>query len=75
MSDSELLRELDGVRDKSPVIQELCIRLEENLTETEITLSTSEDTKHSVKCPICQAMLFVDYDINDDEFSTTVIGS
>jgi hypothetical protein len=53
LEDAELLRELDGIRMHSPVIAELCRRLEES-PELPVTASC--------ECPVCMADLRADYD-------------
>lgn len=53
--DDEFLRELDIVRYSSPIIEDLCRRLEEHMKEPPIATGGCE-------CPICMANLRADYD-------------
>lgn len=61
LSNTELLAKIDSVRHLSPIIQELCKRLEEGDLY-------SKDTNDRVECPICQGKLRVDYCGGNDMF-------
>lgn len=65
MSDEELLDVLDDAKHLSPVIGELCKRLE--LKAVAIT-----DANHRVECPVCQAELEADYDEANTMFTLKV---
>lgn len=65
MSDEELLDVLDDAKHLSPVIGELCKRLE--LKAVSIT-----DANHRVECPVCQASLEADYDEANTMFTLKV---
>lgn len=54
LQNDELLRNLDDVRHLSPVIGELCRRLEEQDKEIH--------ADGTAECPVCQASLRADYD-------------
>ncbi len=56
VTDRELLIELDEVRGQSPVISELCRRLEELVTNAPVLAHAD--------CPVCQATLTADYDFD-----------
>lgn len=53
MTDGELLQQLGTIRHQSPVIGELCVRLEKAI-EPEIL--------QRLGCPVCQAALSAEYD-------------
>ena len=53
LSDSELLRFLDPIKHRSPVILELCNRIEE------LQLVNENSTK-PIECPVCLAVLVHD---------------
>ena len=68
LTDEELFAQIDKIRHYSPLIQELCIRLEElglnmpNFTNTE--------TKSFINnCPVCESGLLFNYN-NDEEIFT-----
>jgi len=62
LTDEELMTELDSRRHQSPVIDELCNRIESGrLLGTE--------TNHKVSCPTCDADLEVDYCAGNDMFN------
>jgi len=52
----ELLNHLDSIKYHSPIILELCKRLED--VEDKINLLTDK-----VECPVCQAKLLADKDV------------
>jgi hypothetical protein len=58
-TDKELLQLLSDKRSKSPIIDELCDRLEE--------YSPAFDREENVKaeCPVCEAKLNVNVDVSD----------
>ena len=62
LTDVELLNQLDSKRHHSPIVNELCNRLEaKNLNEKMIeSIEKSDNSK--VDCPICLASLTVDFD-------------
>jgi len=55
LSTDELLRHVDEARAKSPIIEELCQRLEGGLLATEKCINISLD----IVCPVCLAELTV----------------
>ena len=66
LSIDELLRLVEDRRDKSPIIDELCNRLEN--TEASIL----PDSNRRVECPICEAELEADYDEANTMFTIKV---
>ena len=55
LEDDEFLREIDNVRHASPIIEDLCRRLEEAIAAAPVATGKCE-------CPICLASLRADYD-------------
>ncbi len=66
-SDDELLSLVDEKRSQSPLIDELCTRLEK-LNGTHISV----DANHRVECPVCEASLSVNYDEGNNMFEVEV---
>lgn len=65
-TDAELLHHLDDRRAHSPVIDELCKRLEPGAF-TEV-----KQINHQVECPICMAGLEADFDDGNAMFTIKV---
>lgn len=65
MTDDELLRYIDEKRQHSPLIEELCKRLETK----EMVL---KDANHRVECPVCEAALEADYDEGNGMFELRI---
>ena len=65
LQDDELLRELEEVRYLSPVIRELCRRLE-------LYVDKPEPVSGRAECPVCQADLRCDYDYANEILSLQV---
>ena len=65
LSNAELLLELESIRHHSPIIQELCVRLEEDEL-------FGKETNMNASCPICQGELTVDYCKGNDIFNLTI---
>lgn len=63
LTDEEFLRELDGVRHQSPIIADLCRRLEE---------TKQEPATASCECPVCMADLRADYDVFNETLELKV---
>lgn len=61
----ELLMHLDDRRSNSPIIEELCSRLE-------LKASFSKDVRHNVECPVCQANLEADFDEGNNMFTIAI---
>ena len=59
LSDKELLSFLDSKRAESPVIQELCSRLEARLDDIDALLCTSGKEDARAVCPICEAKVTI----------------
>ena len=57
LTNAELLHDLDERRHRSPVLEELCKRL-----EALVTTETLEDYAPRVSCPVCEADLHVEVD-------------
>ena len=57
-SDQELLQVLIHKREQSPVIEELCQRLESYMPVSQ------KETNIAVDCPVCEAKLKIDIDVN-----------
>lgn len=68
LSDEEFLLDIDDKRYQSPVIKELCRRLELLNNARGI----AEDTNHRSECPVCEAGLIVDYDEGNSLFDLKV---
>jgi hypothetical protein len=68
LNDQELLNSLDDARHYSPVIGELCRRLEaKGELESAIT-----GANHRAECPICKGPLTVDYDAGNGLFELRI---
>lgn len=65
LTDDELLRYVDEKRQHSPLIEELCKRLEHK----HIVFS---DANHRVECPVCEAALEADYDEGNGMFELRI---
>jgi hypothetical protein len=63
LSNSELLRVV-GSKRVSPVIDELCKRLEQAVPERDLA-----DAQSNVTCPVCEAALTASYLVAEEEFS------
>lgn len=68
LSDAELLNQLAESRGRSPVIDELCNRLEQ-YADNEVV---SSDADSSVECPVCEAPLTASYIADDAKFRVSV---
>jgi hypothetical protein len=64
LANSELLRHLGERRTQSPVIDELCKRLEQAVPERDLA-----DAQSNVTCPVCEAALTASYLVAEEEFS------
>lgn len=58
-TDQELLQVLSEKRQHSPIIEELCQRLES------YTHINQKETNITVDCPVCEAKLNIDIDVSD----------
>lgn len=56
LTDAELLRMLDHKRTQSPVIDELCNRLDKRSALSAGT-NNHEHTEGETRCPVCEAVL------------------
>lgn len=68
LTNDEFLLSIDDKRYQSPVIKELCRRLEQADAETAIR----EDANHRAECPVCEAGLLVEYDDGNGLFDLKV---
>lgn len=68
LTDEEFLNTLDDARHYSPVIKELCRRLEAKC-EAETALASAN---HRAECPICKGPLTVEYDGGNDLFELRI---
>lgn len=64
LTNSELLRVVADKRVHSPVIDELCKRLEQATANDDLA-----DAKHDAECPVCAATLHVAYDADNNAFT------
>ena len=63
LTNEELLLQLESIKHRSPIINELCERLQQR------TLINAKDKpNHNVECPVCQAQLHADYDSHNEMF-------
>jgi hypothetical protein len=62
-SNEELLRYVDDKRGHSPIIEELCQRLEKKTLKEE-----TQAANNNVECPVCESQLVVDYDQGNNIF-------
>ena len=67
LSNEELLRLLEDKKYHSPIIFELCNRLENIDIDAEL-----EGVKNRAECPVCQAALLVDLDIGNKLFNINI---
>lgn len=58
-TDQELLQVLSEKRQHSPIIEELCQRLESYMPVSQ------KETNISADCPVCEAKLKIDVDVNE----------
>lgn len=58
-TDQELLQVLSHKRQQSPIIEELCQRLEAYMPVSQ------KETNISADCPVCEAKLKIDVDVNE----------
>lgn len=65
LQDDELLLRLDNARHQSPIIGELCRRMEELLKQEPPATAQAE-------CPVCQADLRADWDVSNEILSLGV---
>jgi len=68
MDDQTLLNLIDNVRHKSPIIEELCTRIEARPKEfynqpEQIVLDVDDN------CPVCQARLISNFNVLTDEYT------
>ena len=63
-TDDELLRLVDDKRHRSPLIDELCTRL-----EARGDVAVQEDANALVECPVCAAPLQAGYDSANNMFT------
>ena len=63
-TDDELLRLVDDKRHRSPLIDELCARL-----EARGDVAVQEDANALVECPVCAAHLQAGYDTANNIFT------
>lgn len=63
-TDDELLRLVDDKRYRSPLIDELCTRLEKRGE-----VAVQEDANCRVECPVCTAPLEAGYDADNNMFT------
>ena len=70
LSDEELLRKLnERDRSASPLLQELCNRLEARIDRDN---GASMGLGMRTGCPVCEAPLLADFDIDNDVFNLKV---
>lgn len=67
LSDDELLNLVNDDRIYSPIIEELCKRLEA-LNGNHVSV----DADHRAECPVCEAKLCVNYDEGNNNFTVEV---
>lgn len=65
LTDPEFLLRLDDARHQSPIIGELCRRMEYLLRQEPTAAAYAE-------CPVCQANIRVDYDVSNEILSLQV---
>jgi len=71
LTTEEFLRNIEDKGGKSPIIQELIIRLEKEING----LGVSKDVDPHVECPVCEADLNVNYDHGNYLFALTVMNA
>lgn len=68
LTDEELLRFTRAKADASPVIKELCVRLEAKLDEVEdLEKKKTSNIVADFSCPCCEAQIVVEIDPEDNE--------
>jgi hypothetical protein len=67
LNDLELLSQFNNKAAVSPIIRELCARLEKHVAPR----NPYKDTDTRVECPVCEAKLTVEHDETDDLFTLT----
>lgn len=72
LTDEEFLNTLDDARHYSPVIKELCRRLEAKSAEDQRKAEIAESTNQRAECPVCEAALEVEYDGGNDLFELRI---
>ena len=66
LTDAELLNHIDSIRHYSPIIAELCKRLD--------ALNVEPSPLHDrVTCPVCQAELRVDSDDGNEKYELAIV--
>lgn len=65
LTDDELLSRIDETRQQSPIIDELANRLERKER-------TDSETRTRIECPVCEALLNVDLDEDDNTFTLRI---
>lgn len=70
LDDLELLSQFDDKAAVSPIIKELCDRLEKHVAPRD----PYKDTDERVECPVCEAKLTVEHDEADNLFTLTERG-
>lgn len=66
-TDQELLQVLSEKRSHSPIIEELCQRLESYMPFSQ------KETNIATDCPVCEAKLKIDVDVNElDNYELTI---
>jgi hypothetical protein len=68
LTNEELLRALDERKERSPIIFELCRRLEK--LDTEVT--SIDESSNQVMCPVCMASLLADIDHDNNLFTLNI---
>ncbi len=66
LTTEELLRRIDDIRSKSPIIEELCQRIERGET---VPMPQEAIEAKDMECPVCMAKLTVSFDPNENTFS------
>lgn len=64
-SDKELLQVLSEKRSQSPVIEELCQRLEEYSPIFNIEENSNKEENIKADCPVCEARLNIIIDVSN----------
>ena len=68
LADEEFLRICSDKRHQSPIIEELCQRLEEYLgVDKPISDEIKLECKNDFNCPICEAKFSVEFNPDDDD--------
>ena len=68
-TDQELLNLVDDKRHQSPIIDELCLRLEKNNFNDDLYTpsETCEPLLESITCPICEAKITLETNTDETE--------